>query len=124
MALKSLRSAADESGIDADALTERVTLLAPVSNQNDLGEMVKAWRVVAEVWAGVEQTGGNEGVQAGQLHATAAYLVLIRYRAGVDSTMRVRLRSGETLAIGAVENWRRRDVALYLNCSEDRQRGA
>lgn len=118
---KGLRSAVDASGIDVDKLTERITIEAPVTSQSSLGEPVKSWQVIAEeVWAGVEQTGGSESVQASQLHAFGQYLVLLRYRPGITEKMRIRLSSGERLAIASAEDWERRKVALFLTCTEDK----
>jgi SPP1 family predicted phage head-tail adaptor len=94
-----------------------------VTHQNEFGEHARSWQTIAEVWACVEQTGGNEGVQAGQTHATGRCAVTIRHMGGVDEKCRLRLlKGGAILAVESAEDYERRGVALILSCVEDKQR--
>ena len=74
-------------------LRHRITLQRPGLSQDPLtGEMVPGWQDVATVWGSVEPLSAREFIaaQAGQSEIGAR--MLIRYRAGVDATMRARHR--------------------------------
>lgn len=76
--------------LEAGKLRHRIKLQAPGISQDPLtGEMVKGWTDVASLWASVEPLSARDFIasQANQSQITAR--IVIRYRAGIDSTMRI-----------------------------------
>jgi SPP1 family predicted phage head-tail adaptor len=74
----------------AGKLRHRVTLQQPGHSQDpQTGEMLPGWQNVATLWASVEPLSAREFIaaQAGQSEITAR--VTIRYRPGIDATMRI-----------------------------------
>jgi len=61
----------------------------PAVTQNAFGEEVPGWSVVATVWARVETLTGREFVAQGQAQAEVTHKVHLRYRPGLEPTMRL-----------------------------------
>ncbi|APC45957.1 hypothetical protein QHH_45 [Halomonas phage QHHSV-1] len=77
----------------AGQLRHRVTIQQPGQTQDpNTGEMITGWQDVATVWASVEPLSAREFIaaQAGQSEISAR--IKIRYREGIDATMRVQHR--------------------------------
>lgn len=71
-------------------LRHRVVIEKPGQTQDPAtGEMMPGWAPVATVWAAIEPLSAREFIaaQAGQSEITAR--VTIRYRPGIDATMRI-----------------------------------
>lgn len=103
----------------AGRLRHRVTIQQATVTLQTSGGPVRAWTDVATVWAQVRtQNGGeqrNEG--ADQVVATLYYAVTIRYRAGLEPTMRV-LWGGRVLEVTAIQEPDNRQRILTLMCQE------
>lgn len=69
-------------------LDRRITIQEYTETTNDYGETVKTWADVVTVWAEVRQQSAREIWQAGKVAETEK-MFRIRYRSGIDSTMRV-----------------------------------
>lgn len=77
----------------AGSLRHRITIQKPVSGQNpDTGATTTTWEEVAQVWASVEPLSVREFIaaKAGQSEVTAR--IVMRYRSGIDATMRILFR--------------------------------
>lgn len=103
----------------AGRLRHRVTIQQASVSQQASGAPVRTWANVATVWAQVRtQSGGeqrNEG--ADQVVAALYYAVTIRYRAGLEPTMRV-LWGSRVLEVTAIQEPDNRQRSLTLMCTE------
>lgn len=79
--------------MDAGKLTRQVTIKAPPTAQDDIGQPTGDWSTVASVWANVRYLSGSESIKAGADASTAKASIRIRYRTGLTSAMRVHLGS-------------------------------
>jgi phage head-tail adaptor, putative, SPP1 family len=72
-------------------LNRRVTIIRPPSpdDVDDYGQPLNEWQPVATVWAGIEPLRGREYFSAMSEHAEVTTRIRIRYREGIDRTMRV-----------------------------------
>lgn len=76
--------------ISAGRLRHRVLIQRPEYTQNPVtGEMVKAWVDVAGVYASVEPLSARDFVAAAATQSKVAVRIIIRYRPGVDASMRL-----------------------------------
>lgn len=73
----------------AGKLRHRVTLQAPGGAQDPVtGEMTPGWADVATVWAHVEPLSVREFIQSGANQSQLSARITIRYREGVNASMR------------------------------------
>jgi len=98
-------------------LRHRVTIQQLVSSFDEYNAPVETWQDVATVWAAVEPLSGREYFAAEQVQARVTTRITIRYRAGIEPTMRV-LWSGKTYNIRAVIDTEGRHEELQLMCEE------
>lgn len=98
----------------AGSLDQRITIESPGETQDENGEMVPGWTLVATVWASVVDISGREFVAAGAIQNKAQTKVVIRFRDGILPAMRV-LHRGIAYNIEAVLGQDR--VELLLMCS-------
>ncbi len=103
--------------MEAGHLRHRVRLEHYTQTANAVGDPVKAWVAVTEVWSHIEPLSGRELEWAQQQHAEAAIRVTLRYRAGVDPTYRV-MFGARTFEVLAVVNPDERNERLELMCRE------
>lgn len=77
----------------AGKLRHRITIERPGQTQDPVtGEMIPGWQKVATVWADKRPSSAREfkQSQAGQSEVTGEFV--IRYREGIEPTMRIRHR--------------------------------
>lgn len=101
----------------AGTLRHRVTLQRLVSAQGASGDLAQSWADVTTVYAAVEPLSGREYWQAQQVAAETSIRVRIRYRQGVEPTMRV-LYGSRILEILGIVDLEERHVELQLMCRE------
>ncbi len=101
----------------AARLRHRVTIQQPVVAVNGYGERITTWSTVATVWAAVEPLRGREFFDAEQVQAEISHRVIMRYRAGMESTMRL-LYATRVLHIGTIIDVDERHRELQLMCRE------
>ena len=77
----------------AGDLRHRITIQQLAEGENDLGDIVQTWTAFATVWASVEPLTGREYLSAQQVSAETSGRIRMRYRAGVNPTMRVLFNS-------------------------------
>lgn len=74
----------------AGDLRHRITLQRPEYTQDDItGEMTPSWVEVAKIWASVEPVSVNQFVSAATNQSKVSARIVIRYRKGIDPTMRI-----------------------------------
>ena len=98
---------------DAGKLTQRVNLERREQVQDEVGQPIEAWALLASVWAAVEPQAGREFVAAGALQSELTTKIRIRYRPGITSADRV-THDGKVYDIASVIDYRsaRRDLVL------------
>ncbi|WP_339492388.1 phage head closure protein [Pseudomonas rhizophila] len=104
----------------AGQLRHRVEFQRPQLDQDPVtGEMVKSWVVVwPNVAAGIEPLSAREFIVAASEHSKISARIVIRYRPGVDATMRI-LHRNKIYAIEGVLSDRDSGLDyLTLPCSE------
>ncbi len=102
--------------IEAGKLDKRVTLLQPVYNDPEQDEITD-WNRVADVWASIGPTFGQEVNQAGRTVATTLVPIVIRYRTDIDPRWRIQDRE-RLYRIKGILDVARLHVQLQLNCEE------
>ena len=75
--------------MQAGRLNRRVTLQAPGTAQDELGQPIPGWTDVATVWADIRLKSGLEAIKAGAPVSTVQASIRVRYRAGITAGMRV-----------------------------------
>ena len=81
------------SGVAAGELRHKVELQALVVTQDpNTGEMVNTWTTIAEPWAKIAQLSAREFLAASAEQSEVRAKITIRYRQGVNATMRVYYR--------------------------------
>ena len=75
--------------MQAGRLNRRVTLQAPGTTTDEIGQPIPGWTDVATVWGDVRLRSGLESVKAGTVVSTVQASVRIRYRTGITAGMRL-----------------------------------
>lgn len=87
------------SEVAAGVLRHLVQLQAPIETQDPVtGAIVETWANVAKIWAEIVPSSAREFVAAGAEQSDMRGRATIRYRDGIDATMRFLYR-GKTYAI-------------------------
>lgn len=74
-------------------LRHKIALQAQTNAQDPVtGEMVRTWATVAETWAQIVPMSGREFIAAAAEQSEVQGRMVIRYRDGVDASMRVLYR--------------------------------
>ncbi len=76
----------------AGRLRHRLTLEKRADTQSDSGEVVPTYAFFDECWGNIKPLAGREYFAAQQLQADVTTEIIIRYRPGIDSTIRIRHR--------------------------------
>lgn len=103
--------------MEAGKLRHVVNIQADQGTQNDVGEHIPSWVTVVTTRASVEPLAGREFFDAQQRQAEITHRVRLRYRTGVEPTMRLLYRS-RVLMIEAVIDVGERRRELHLMCRE------
>ena len=75
--------------MQAGLLNRRVTLQAPGTMQDELGQPIPGWTDVATLWADIRMKSGLESIKAGAPVSVVQASIRVRYRAGITAGMRV-----------------------------------
>lgn len=82
----------------------------------------EAWANLVTTWAAIEPMRGKEFMESQAVNSAVATRIRIRYRNGIDATMRV--KHGTTIySIEAVINLELRNRELHLMCSQGANNG-
>lgn len=106
----------------AGSLRRRVTLQSRATAHDAYGQQSTSWATVATTWADIQPLSGRELLSAQAQQAETTHKVLIRYRAGVTSAMRL-LYQGRVFNIQSVTDPDMAHVTLELLCSEGLNQG-
>ena len=85
--------------------------------QNDYGAFVTTWQDIATVWAEINPISGREYFEASQVQSEVTTQIWIRYRDGIEPTMRV-AHNGKQYEIVSVLNYQGLNKILQLMCKE------
>ena len=87
--------------MQAGRLNRRVTLQAPGTTTDEIGQPIPGWTDVATVWGDIRLKSGLESIKAGAPVSVVQASIRIRYRAGINAGMRVvhNLQVYEILAV-------------------------
>ncbi len=81
----------------AGRLRHRVRIEQPVDTRDpDTGGVITTWQLVAEVWAAIEPLSTREFIQAAAVQSSITGRIVIRYRDGLASNLRV-VHKGQVL---------------------------
>ena len=98
-------------------LRHRVTLQLAIRMPDEGGGASLVWSDEALLWARITSQGGDEIARAGELVPHARYRVMLRYRDGVSSAMRL-LFGSKALAIDAAYDPDGDRRMLLVDCHE------
>src|SRR5690606_12883749 len=98
-------------------LRHRLTLERPVRAADGAGGFSESWALEAQLWGWLRPLSGGESVHAGRLAGRHGYEITIRYRAGVDPSMRFRM-GARVFEILSLENAGERGRWLRALCEE------
>lgn len=71
-------------------LKRRVVIEQPVDAADAQGGFTRSWQTLASVWAELLPLSGREALTDERLNASATYRVVMRYRADVDASKRLK----------------------------------
>lgn len=74
----------------AAKLRHRVTLQGKTTEGDGQGGFAETWGDVADLWVNLDPLKGVERIQAQQLQTPNTHRVLLRYRSGITTAMRLR----------------------------------
>jgi SPP1 family predicted phage head-tail adaptor len=107
--------------INAGDLLQPITIESFTTEKNEFGEDDRTWSKFLKASAKIEPLMGRELELARAVVETVTHKVTIRYRDGINSTMRVRY-GDRLLGIGAAINVEELGIAMILYCTEEVQR--
>ncbi|WP_303748413.1 phage head closure protein [Stenotrophomonas pigmentata] len=87
--------------LPAGRLRHRVLIQQQVTIRDDDGVQTTNWVDVATVWASVEPLSAREFIQSGQTQVAVTARITIRYRAGLQASMRI-LHRGQVYNIAGL----------------------
>lgn len=103
----------------ASDLNRRVTIQRLVEvGKTELEEPITDWQDVCTVWAKVEPLQGREYWAARRVNGEVSTRVTIRYRPGLDNSMRLKHGDRVLELVSPPINIGERDVELQLLCKE------
>lgn len=101
----------------AGSMRDRVRIERPLVGKDEHGAPeVLGWPLVAEVWAEVWDHSGAEADRTEQRRERRRTIVCIRYRRGIDATMRIVHGTRQLQITGIAERERRQK--LELTCED------
>lgn len=106
----------------SSSLRHRITLQEEIRTPDEGGGYIRSWQDVAELWAEIipyagtgnfSRGSGKERVAGGQMQAENSYRLILRYREGVTTLMRI-IFDGRVFNIRSVVNVNERNEILEL----------
>lgn len=105
--------------IAAGSMRDRVRIESRTAARDATGGAIETWTEVFTTWANVEPLTGSELQEAQKQWSEATYEIGIRYRSGLDSTMRAfHVDTGLYYDIRAVIDVGSRRRKIQLMCRE------
>lgn len=103
--------------MEAGKLRHRITFQNQANSHDSYGQPLLTWSDVATVWAEIKPLSGKESVKADALIESTTHEINIRYRSGINASLRVKFGS-RYFDIQSVLNHDERNVMLTLLCVE------
>jgi len=101
----------------ASLLRHRLSLQQEVLNPDGAGGYTRTWQTIVDLWAEINPISGREKLFASQLQAEISHKITIRYRTGVNSSMRF-LYENRIFNIRAILNPKENDEVLEIWADE------
>ena len=106
--------------MEAKRLRHRVTIQQPVKTVNARGGRTKSWADVWTVWAGIEPLSAREIEQNHQLEGEAEVRIVMRYRRGITTDMRIKYGDRYFKITGILDpDERHKELRLYVVETKD-----
>jgi SPP1 family predicted phage head-tail adaptor len=67
----------------------KITLMKPVTTQDEIGNTIEEWQPVRACWAAIKTVSGREYFAAASVQAERTYRFIIRYTPGINETMKI-----------------------------------
>lgn len=74
--------------INAGDLNKRIQIYNKATTQNEYGAISDTWELISNTFANIKPLGGRELYNAKQLHEDATFNITVRYKSGLNTTMR------------------------------------
>lgn len=107
--------------IDPGKMRHRVTFQRFSGTQDGFGDPLQAddanWTDAATLWAAIDPISGREFYAAEQSQSEVSHKVRCRYRAGLDTAMRIVCGSRRFKIISIID-WEERHESLLIMCKE------
>lgn len=103
--------------INAGKLKKRLTIQYQSTTQDSYGADTVTWTELDTVWGKITPLLGREYFAAQQIHSEAKLKISIRYRTGIDTTMRVKY-GNRYFYILEMQNVEERGEELLFLCKE------
>ena len=107
--------------IDPGKMRHRITFQRFTGALDSFGDPQQTddseWEDVATIWAVIDPISGREFYAAGQSQSEVSHKIRCRYRAGLDTAMRIRYGK-RTFSIVSIIDWEERHQSLLLMCKE------
>lgn len=104
--------------IYAADLNTRLNIEQRTSSQDELGQPVESWSLVAAVWGSVRHLSGVAAIKSGADGSTVKASFRIRYMAGIDSGMRVTVDGKHYNIVAILPNKAERYIDLVAEVVE------
>ena len=75
--------------LPAAEFNQSINIEQRTSSQDELGQPIETWAIVAAVWASVKHVSGLSAIKGDADVSTVKASIRIRYRTGIDAGMRV-----------------------------------
>lgn len=107
--------------IDPGKMRHRITFQQFSGSQDGFGDPLQAddtnWTDAATLWAAIDPVSGREFYAAEQSQSEVSHKVRCRYRAGLDTAMRIVCGSRRFKIISIID-WEERHESLLIMCKE------
>ena len=103
--------------MQAGRLRHRIIIQSRELVENEINEMVEEWGEGFTVWASVEPVRGNQYYAAKQLDSKVDGVIIMRYRDGIEPTMRI-LYDDRILNIISILTVKERKRELHIMYAE------
>lgn len=100
-----------------NGMDKRVSIQAVTQTSDGQGGFTESWTTSATVWASIEPLKGWERMQAMQVQTPVTHKLVMRYRSGVSTGMRI-LYKARVFAIKEVINEMEQDRFLIIKAIE------
>jgi len=89
-----------------------------VETFNEYGEPVKTYQEFMKGWAEIRPLLGQEQFNEKEYHTLQTHRIQVRYRPGLEQTMRIVYKNRKFELVGAPSNWMERDIFYFFRVRE------